>query len=117
MSLSLKVPSSSQPSAYEPTRQVFSYFLRLPDLLAQHAHFRPEVRRKIQSTREEEQQKLRKASDGEKSEERRLESEKKKKEMRDNRLRGMNAEEQRKFLEDERKRGIKRQEKKMSKKA
>ena len=117
LSLSLKIPSSSQPSAYEPTLPIFSYFLRLPDLLAQHAHFRPEVRRKIQSTREEEQKKLRKASDEEKADERRLESEKKKKEIRDNRLNAMSAEEQRKFLEDERKRGTKRQEKKMSRKA
>ena len=117
LSLSLRIPSSSQPSAYEPTIPLFSYFLRLPDLLAQHAKFRPEVRRKIQSIREEEQKKLRKASDEEKSEERRLEGEKKKKEMRDNRLKGMSAEEQRKFLEDERKRGMKRQEKKMSRKA
>ncbi|KAL6716833.1 hypothetical protein ACLMJK_004745 [Lecanora helva] len=117
LSLSLKIPSSSKPSAYEPTLQIFSYFLRLPDLLASRAHFRPEVRRKVQATREEEQEKIRKVSDDEKAEERRLEGEKKKKEMRDNRLKGMNAEEQKKFLDDERKRGIKRQEKKMSRKA
>jgi len=116
LSLSMRIPSGSQASAYEPTLPIFSYFLRLPDLLAKDAHFRPEVRRKIQATREDEQKKLRKASDDEKADERRLESEKKKKEMRDNRLKGMSADEQRKFLEDERKRGTKRQEKKMSKK-
>lgn len=117
LSLSLRIPSSSEPSAYEPTLPIFSYFLRLPDLLAQSAHFRPEVMRKIRSVREEEQKKLRKQSDEEKAEERRLEGEKKKKEMRDTRLKGMSAEDQRDFLEKERKRSGKKQEKKMSRKA
>ena len=117
VSISLKIPSSSQASAYEPTLPIFNYFLRLPDMLAQHAHFRPEVRRKIQSVREEEQKKLRKASEDEKAEDRRFEAEKKKKEMRDNKLKGMSAEEQRKFLEKEREKSGKKQEKKMSRKA
>lgn len=117
LTLSLHIPSATQPSAYEPTIPIFSYFLRLPDSLAKDAHFRSEVRRKIQTTREEEQKKIRKASDEEKADERRLDAEKKKKEMRDNRLKGMSAEEQRDFLEKERKRGTKKQEKKMSKKA
>lgn len=104
-------------SAYEPTLPIFTYFLRLTDLLAQNAHFRPEVTRKIRSVREEEQKKLRKLSDEEKAEERRLEGEKKKKEMRDNKLKGMSAEDQRDFLEKERKRSGKKQEKKMSRKA
>lgn len=117
LSLSLHIPSSSQVSAYEPTLPIFTYFLRLPDLLAQNAHFRPEVTRKIRSVREEEQKKLRKLSDEEKAEERRLEGEKKKKEMRDNKLKGMSAEDQRDFLEKERKRSGKKQEKKMSRKA
>ena len=116
VSLSLKLPSSHQASAYEPTLPIFNYFLRLPDMLAQHAHFRPEVRRKIMSVREEEQKKLRKASEEEKAEERRLEAEKKKREMRDTRLKGMSAEEQRKFLEKEREKTGKKQEKKMSRK-
>ena len=117
LSLSLRIPSSSEASAYEPTLPIFSYFLRFPDLLAQNAHFRPEVNRKIRSVREEEQKKLRKSSEEEKAEERRLEGEKKKKEMRDNRLKGMSAEDQRDFLEKERKRSGKKQEKKLSRKA
>ncbi|KAM0800885.1 hypothetical protein BDR22DRAFT_948938 [Usnea florida] len=117
LSLSLRIPSSSQPEAYTPTLPIFTYFLRLPDHLAQTAHFRPEVTRKIRSVREEEQKKLRKQSDEEKAEERRLEGEKRKKEMRDQRLKGMSAEDQRDFLDKERRRSGKKQEKKMSRKA
>lgn len=117
VSISLKVPSSTSPSAYEATLPIFNYFLRLPDVLVQSGRFRPEVRRKIQAVREEEQKKLRKVSDDEKAEERRLDGEKKKKEMRDNRLNGMSAEEQKKFLEKEREKNTKKQEKKMSRKA
>ncbi|KAK4697693.1 PAT complex subunit CCDC47, partial [Lecanoromycetidae sp. Uapishka_2] len=116
ISISLKVPSSVSPSAYEATLPIFSYFLRLPDVLVQSGKFRAEVRRKIQAVREEEQKKLRKASDEEKTEERRLEGEKKKREIRDSRLNGMSAEEQRKFLEKEREKNSKKQEKKMSRK-
>ncbi|KAL8695669.1 MAG: hypothetical protein Q9201_007990, partial [Fulgogasparrea decipioides] len=93
------------------------FFLRLPDTLVATAHFRPEVTRKIRTTREEELKKLKKADEGGKAGERRLEAEKKKKEMRDTRLKGLSAEEQRKFLDKEREKGQKRQEKKMSRKA
>ena len=86
-------------------------------MLAASAHFRPEVSRKIRSTREDEQRKLRKQSDEERAEERRLEGEKKKRETRDARLKGMSAEEQRDFLDKERRRSGKKQEKKMSRKA
>lgn len=115
--LSLHLPPSTDPSAYSSTLPLFEYFLRLPDLLVTTAHFRPEVTRKIRTTREEEVKKLKKADEGEKAEERRLEAEKKKKEMRDTRLKGLSAEEQRKFLEKEREKGQKKQEKKMSRKA
>ena len=114
--LSLKLPSSTAPSAYTPTSPIFDYTLRLPDVLAATAHFRPEVRRKIASVRDEEQKKLRKASEEEKAEDRRLEAEKKKREIRDSRLKGMGAEEQRKFLEKEREKTGKKQEKRMSRK-
>ncbi|KAL8933249.1 MAG: hypothetical protein Q9216_006450 [Gyalolechia sp. 2 TL-2023] len=117
LTLSLRLPSSTSSSAYSSTLPLFEYFLRLPDLLVSTAHFRPEVTRKIRTTREEETRKLRKADEGEKAEERRLEAEKKKKGMRDSRLKGLSAEEQRKFLEKEREKGQKKQEKKMSRKA
>ncbi|KAL8767397.1 MAG: hypothetical protein Q9209_006087 [Squamulea sp. 1 TL-2023] len=115
--LSLRLPSSTHPSAYEPTMPIFDFFLKMPDHLVATAHFRGEVTRKIRATREEESKKLKKAGEGEKAEERRLEAEKKKKEIRDTRLKGLSAEEQRKFLEREREKGQKKQEKKMSRKA
>ena len=117
LTLSLKLPSGSSPSAHDSTLPLFNHFLRLPDLLASQGHFRPEVTRKIRTVREEEQKKITKASDEEKADERRLETEKKKKEIRDQKMRGMSAEEQRKFLEKERERSGKRNEKKMSRKA
>ncbi|KAL8701318.1 MAG: hypothetical protein Q9224_000559 [Gallowayella concinna] len=115
--LSLRLPSSSHPSAYDPTMPIFEHFLKMPDTLVTTAHFRTEVTRKIRATREEEVKKLKKADEGEKAEERRLEAEKKKKEIRDTRLKGLSAEEQRKFLEREREKGQKKQEKRMSRKA
>ncbi|KAL8824102.1 MAG: hypothetical protein Q9170_008251, partial [Blastenia crenularia] len=115
--LSLRLTSSTSASAYTLTLPLFEHFLRLPDLLVSTAHFRPEVTRKIRTTREEEIKKLKRADEGEKAEERRLEAEKKKKGMRDSRLKGLSAEEQRKFLEKEREKGQKKQEKRMSRKA
>jgi len=117
LSLSLKLPSNPASTAYTPTSPLFAYFLRLPDQLASISHFRPEVTRKIRTTREEEQRKLVRVTEEEKAEERRVDGDKKKKEMREGRLKGMSAEEQRKFLEKEREREKKRGEKKMSKKA
>lgn len=111
--LSLKIPSNGD---YSSTLPLLQAFLRLPDDLAQNAHFRPEVKRKVNATREAEMKKLKKVSDEEAEEERRLLSEKMKKEERDRKLKGMSAEEQRKFLEKEAERGRKKQEKKMSRK-
>jgi hypothetical protein len=111
--LSLKFPSNGD---YSSTLPLFQAFLRLPDHLAQNAHFRPEVKRKITSTREAEIKKLKKVGDEEAEEQRRTLSEKMKKEERDRKLKGMSAEEQRKFLEKETERGRKKQEKKMSRK-
>ena len=116
LSLNLKLPSGTSAAAYDPTLPIFEYFLRLPDILASSAHFRPEVKRKITATREAEQTKLRKADDEEKAKDRQLENEKKKKELRDGRLKGMSADEQKKFLEKERVKEGKRGEKKMMKK-
>ena len=111
--LSLKVPAND---SYSSTLSLFQAFLRLPDHLVQSAHFRPEVKRKITSTREAETKKLKKVGDEEAEEQRRTLSEKVKKEERDRKLKGMSAEEQRKFLEKEAERERKKQEKKMSRK-
>jgi hypothetical protein len=111
--LSLKLPSDGD---YTNSLPLFQTFLRLPDHLAQNARFRPEVKRKITTTRETEIKKLKKVSDEEAEEQRRALSEKMKKEERDRKLKGMSAEEQRKFLEKEAERDRKKQEKKMSRK-
>jgi Protein of unknown function (DUF1682) len=113
MHLSLKLPSNGD---YTSTLPLFQAFLRLPDHLTQNARLRPEVKRKIITTRDAEIKKLKKVSDEEAEEQRRTLSEKMKKEERDRKLKGMSAEEQRKFLEKEAERERKKQEKKMSRK-
>lgn len=113
MHLSLKLPSNGD---YTSTLPLFQAFLRLPDHLTQNARLRPEVKRKITTTRDAEIKKLKKVSDEEAEEQRRTLSEKMKKEERDRKLKGMSAEEQRKFLEKEAERERKKQEKKMSRK-
>ena len=100
--LSLKLPSSSKPAAYDPTLPLFNYFLRLPDHLATFAHFRPEALRRIKATREEEAKKIRRVFEDEKAEERRLKAEKEKKEERDRKLRALGPDDQRKILDKER---------------
>jgi len=112
--ISIKIPRNGD---YTPTLPLFATFLRLPDHLAQSAHFRPEVLKKINATREAEQKKLKKVADEEIEEERKKLSEKAKKDERDRRMKGMSAEEQRKFLEKEKERERKKSEKKMARKA
>jgi Protein of unknown function (DUF1682) len=111
--LSTKVLSDSD---YSTTLPLFQTFLRLPDHLAQNAHFRPEVLRKMNQTRENEVKKLKRVSDEEAEEERKRLAEKVKKEDRDRKMRGMTAEEQRKFLEKESDRKRKKDEKRMTRK-
>jgi Protein of unknown function (DUF1682) len=110
--LCTKVPSGSD---YSNTLPLFQTVLRLPDHLVQSAHFRPEVLRKLNQTREAEIKKLKRVSDEEAEEERKRLAEKVKKEERDRKMRGMTADEQRKFLEKESTRKQKRDEKKMTK--
>lgn len=116
VSLSLKIPSGSDSSSYKSTLPIFSHYLRLPDQLASQAHFRPEVRRKLNATREEEQRKLVRADEEEKAEERRFESEKAKREIRDKRLTSMTAAQQKKFLEKEKEKMGRKDQKKLQKK-
>lgn len=93
---------------------LFTYFLRLPDFLVTHAHFRPEAMRKVRATREEEIRKIRKIDDDEKAEERRNASDKLKKEERDRKLSKMTDQEQKKFLEKEREKAQKKNTKKQT---
>ena len=111
--LCTKLPSGSD---YSTTLPLFQAVLRLPDHLVQNAHFRPEVLRKLNQTREAEIKKLKRLSDEEVEEERKRSAEKVKKEERDRKMRGMTAEEQRKFLEKESDRKRKKDGKKMTRK-
>jgi signal transduction histidine kinase len=111
--LCMKVPPGSD---YSDTLPLFQAFLRLPDHLAQNAHFRPEVLKKLNQTREAEIKKLKRVGDEEAEEERKRLAEKVKKEERDRKMRGMTAEEQRKFLEKESDRKRRKDEKKMTRK-
>merc|ERR1712169_142240 len=79
--LSIRTPSSGD---YTSGLPIFQYFVRVADILVQGAHFRPEVLRKVRTTREDTIRKLQKAGEDEKAEERNLEREK---EMRKNQKR------------------------------
>jgi len=110
--LSIRLPGSA--SEYQNTLPMFDYFLRLPDLLVQSAHFRPEVMRKVRSAREDTIRKLQKADEEEKAEERALEREKAKRMKRELELKGLDAKAQKKYLEKEREREQKKSMKKQT---
>lgn len=103
------MPSNDQ--EYEDILPIFSYFLRLPDVLVKNAHLRPEVLRKIRATREDAIAQIKKADDDLKAEERYLEREKAKKAKRDEQLKAMDAKTQKKFLEREREKELKKTQK------
>ncbi|GKZ24138.1 hypothetical protein AbraIFM66951_008075 [Aspergillus brasiliensis] len=113
--LSVTLPSSAE--GYNTTLPLFTQFLRFADRLVGAAHFRPEVMRKVRSTRDEEIKKLRRADEEEKAEERRLAAEKVKKEDRERLLRGMSADEQKKYLEREQQKEHRRMMKKSTRRA
>lgn len=104
-------------SDYTPTLPLFNYFLRLPDFLAQHAHFRPEALRRIKQTRDEQIARIRRAEEEEKAEERKLESDRVKKELRDQKLKSMSAEQQTKYLAKEREKEMRKGQKKVTRRA
>jgi hypothetical protein len=104
-------------SDYTSTLPIFQYFLRLPDHLAQSAHFRPEALRRIKQTRDEQIAKIRKVDEEEKAEERKIAADKLKREQRDAKLGRLSAEEQRKYLEKERERDSRKKMKRSTVKA
>lgn len=112
-----RLPSGTDAASYSATVPLFAAFLRLPDVLVNVAHFRPEVVRRLRTTREDASKKIRKLDEDEKTEERRLKSEKDRKKERDDRLKVMNPEQQRKFLEKERALEMRRGQKKQTRKA
>lgn len=101
-------------SSYYPanTLKLFTYFLRMPDVLVQQAHFRPEVMKRIRATRDEEIKKLKKASEDEEAEARKERLDREKKDKRDKTLEGLSATEQKKFLEREREKEMRKSQKK-----
>ncbi|PKS11939.1 hypothetical protein jhhlp_001235 [Lomentospora prolificans] len=105
-----RLPSSDK--EYDDVLPLFSYFLRLPDVLVKQAHFRPEVLRKIRIIRDDTIAQIKKADDELKAEERNAEREKAKKAKRDEQLKSMDAKTQKKFLEKEREKEYKRNQKK-----
>lgn len=109
--LSMRVPSSGD---YTKTLPIFEYFLRLTDVLVQGAHFRPEVLRKVRTTREDAIRKLQKADEEEKAEERNTEREKAKKLKRDLELKALDAKGQKKYLEKEKEKEMRKNQKKMT---
>jgi hypothetical protein len=106
ITLSLKL--SSNPT----TEKLFAYFLRLPDILVSQAHFRPEVMKKIRSTRDDEIRKIKKVDEEEQAEQRKEKSDKDKRDKREATLKGLSAVEQKKFLDKERDKEMKRNQKK-----
>src|SRR4051812_11274820 len=96
--LSMRLPSSGD---YSNVLPLFQYFLRLPDTLVQSAHFRPEVMRRVKTTREDAIRKLQKVDEDAHAEERAIERERAKKLKRDLALKGLDAKQQKKFLEKE----------------
>jgi hypothetical protein len=109
--LKYRLPSGSD---YSSHIGLFSYFLRIPDQLAQSAHFRPEVTKKIRATRELMAKELKKAAEEEKNEERLLEREKAKKAKRDAELAGLDAKAQKKYLEKEKEKEMRKSQKKQT---
>lgn len=111
--LSIRVPSSGD---YTKTLPLFEYFIRLTDTLVHGAHFRPEVLRKVRTTREDMVRKLKKADEDEQAEERGLEREKAKKLKRDLELKALDAKGQKKYLEKEKEKEMRKNNKKMTSK-
>ncbi|PVH78990.1 putative UPF0674 endoplasmic reticulum membrane protein [Cadophora sp. DSE1049] len=112
--LSIRTPSSGD---YTNVLPIFQYFVRVADILVQSAHFRPEVLRKVRTTREDTIRKLQKAGEDEKAEERNLEREKAKKLKRDLELKALDAKGQKKYLEKEREKEMRKNQKRQTQKA
>jgi hypothetical protein len=109
-----RVPSGTGPTAYDTLLPIFSYFIRLPDFLAQNAHFRPEAMKKVRSTRDAMVASLQKVLDEKDAEERAIEREKAKKAKRAAELQGLDAKAQKKYLDRESAKEMRRSQKKQT---
>ncbi|KAL2212726.1 DUF1682-domain-containing protein [Sarocladium strictum] len=96
-----RAPSGTGATAYDSLLPIISYFIRLPDFLAQNAHFRPEAMKKVRSTREAMISSLQKVLDEKDAEERAEQREKAKRAKRDAELQGLDAKQQKKYLDRE----------------
>lgn len=112
--LKYRLPSDDN---YEPLVPLFKQFLRVSDVLASSAHFRPEVHRKVKAARDATIKAIQKAEDDEKAEERALEREKAKKAKRDAELKALDAKAQKKYLDREREKELRKSNKKQTTRA
>ncbi|KAF7542446.1 hypothetical protein G7046_g10166 [Stylonectria norvegica] len=109
--LKYRLPSDSN---YDALLPLFAYFLRLPDVLVKTAHFRPEVLRKVRTTRDTRVTDIKKIADEEKNEERLIEKEKAKKAKRESELASLDAKAQKKYLEKEKEKEMRKSQKKQT---
>lgn len=101
-------------NSYTGLVPLLSYFVRLPDLLVQSAHWRPEVLKKVRQVREAKIAQIKKSSEEEQAEDRAIEREKVKKAKRDAELKGLDAKAQKKYLEKEAAKNARKSQKKMT---
>ncbi|KAL2256517.1 hypothetical protein VTK26DRAFT_1541 [Humicola hyalothermophila] len=107
--LKYRIPSNNDYTSLLP---LFSYFLRITDLLVQVAHFRPEVARKVKAVRDDMIRQIQKADEESRAEERAQERERAKKAKRDQELNALDAKAQKKYLEREREKELRKNVKK-----
>ncbi|KAI2637480.1 DUF1682 domain protein [Xylaria nigripes] len=112
--LRYRLPSDNN---YENLLPLFSYFIRLPDILVSVAHFRVEVLRKVKSIRDENIKQIQKLAEEEKAEERALERDKIRKAKRDAELNALDAKAQKKYLEKEKEKEFRKAQKKQTMRA
>lgn len=105
------MPSSGN---YDNMVPLLEYFMRIPDLLAEKAHFRPEVLRKLRTPRDAKINQIKKADEEERADDRLAEKERLKKAKRDADLKGLDAKAQKKYLEKEQQKEQRRSQKKMT---
>lgn len=107
--LKYRLPSNDDYTSLVP---IFQYFIRVPDILVQAAHFRPAVLAKVKAVRDDAIKQIQKFDEDEKAEERALEREKARKLKRDQELNALDAKAQKRYLEKEREKELRKSMKK-----
>lgn len=111
MYLKYHLPSDND---YTKFTDLFSYFVRLPDMLVQNGHYRPEVLKKVRAVRDAKIAQIKRVMEEERAEERLVDKEKAKKAKRDAELKGLDAKAQKKYLDKEREKELRRSQKKQT---